>query len=823
MVEQSYRILPVSLVIFFVYVLSWWFMKEGILSTRTFRKFWNVLLLLTFLSTALLGILLVVNIDFKLDISWIKKILIWHVEFGIAMAITGLFHLLWHWNYFIALGKHITVLEIQESAAAHDRTFPEYTSGSAIYLGFTALFSQLLFLRQFLDFFGSMELVAGMIIAAWMIYSGLGAWVGYWSRRKCKDPDRLFILHGFLPFLLLLISWVIKAVAVPKGSLTSPYTVLLFSLLFAPIALLSGYLFARLSAASLRSSKTGAVRTYYSEALGSMLAGILYTLCSHWLFSTLLMALFPSVLALFIPRQRYQKFGSRITHVILPAAISLVILLSILLLKCDTWLENTFLPAQKILFTHETPVGRLTLAEKDGQLNYYNGSFPLWSSGDVINREEQIHYAMLQKPNADNVLVIAGNFHEADLELEKYHPKKITNLSLSCWFEKFLPDSLKMTESNIITISMDDPVHFLLQTKDRYDVVFLNVGDPITAFLNKFYTNDFMLFIKSRMTSEGVICMSLSTAMNYQDAAVKDLNASLLFSLRHVFGNCLIIPGNRLYFLASHDSLRLDIAEAVKQSGLKNEYVSDAYIEDDLLADRSRRITMALDSLAPANSLWQPGGYYRAGKVYLSQFQVSLIPIAIFLLLLSGIVLMKSSRGSWLLFGAGFASAGLEYLVLAGYQTAFGNLSQEAGLIFALFMAGTALGSFLWTGIKNQRYNLHMVLLLNLLIMLLFPMLLGRVNPFMTHRTSLLLLFFSQIFTLAFIIGSLFTLGSLQTSNRIESGVGQLYGSDLAGSAWGMLAFSLFVFPLFGIWGSMALLVLFGFILLLTHIAGIKR
>ena len=64
------------------------------------RKLWNVLLLITFLFTGILGIILIFRISFNLALPYLSDMLFWHVEFGIAMAMISFFHVLWHWDYY---------------------------------------------------------------------------------------------------------------------------------------------------------------------------------------------------------------------------------------------------------------------------------------------------------------------------------------------------------------------------------------------------------------------------------------------------------------------------------------------------------------------------------------------------------------------------------------------------------------------------------------------------------------------------------------------------------------------------------------------------
>ena len=98
--KRIYDLAPISLFLIFLYVLSHILSKKNIISIGNHRKLWNILLLVTFLVSGILGILLVIKINFGIAIPLPFNILFWHVEAGIAMAVISIFHILWHWTYF---------------------------------------------------------------------------------------------------------------------------------------------------------------------------------------------------------------------------------------------------------------------------------------------------------------------------------------------------------------------------------------------------------------------------------------------------------------------------------------------------------------------------------------------------------------------------------------------------------------------------------------------------------------------------------------------------------------------------------------------------
>ena len=101
----TYHLLPISLFLILVYFITYILSKKKIISVINHRKIWNFLLLITFLISGLLGIFLIIKINFGITIPLPFNTLFWHVEIGIAMFIISIFHILWHWVYFKRMFK----------------------------------------------------------------------------------------------------------------------------------------------------------------------------------------------------------------------------------------------------------------------------------------------------------------------------------------------------------------------------------------------------------------------------------------------------------------------------------------------------------------------------------------------------------------------------------------------------------------------------------------------------------------------------------------------------------------------------------------------
>ncbi|HNZ84525.1 MAG TPA: hypothetical protein PKZ29_01480 [Candidatus Woesebacteria bacterium] len=83
-----------------LYLISAFLVKFKKLSPVTQRRFWNLVLLISFLVSGLTGLFFAFAIDQNRHLPNYLTGLWLHVEFGIVMATIAIFHALWHLPYF---------------------------------------------------------------------------------------------------------------------------------------------------------------------------------------------------------------------------------------------------------------------------------------------------------------------------------------------------------------------------------------------------------------------------------------------------------------------------------------------------------------------------------------------------------------------------------------------------------------------------------------------------------------------------------------------------------------------------------------------------
>ena len=167
------------------------------------------------------------------------------------------------------------------------------------------------------------------------------------------------------------------------------------------------------------------------------------------------------------------------------------------------------------------------------------------------------------------------------------------------------------------------------------------------------------------------------------------------------------------------------------------------------------------------------------------------------------------------IFIGGITECSLQIVLLIAFQTLYGSVYYKLGLIFMMFMAGTALGAF--AANKNKRTNPRTLIALQSLYIIQAAavppilILMQRTPPgIVTTVTELFL--FPLLPALTGLIGGLqFPKAAnffYREKQKLGAASGIAYGMDLMGAALGSLLISFFILPLGGVKNTCMLLVL---------------
>ena len=104
--RAKYPFIIPSLTILLLYFYTYSLHKAKIIKKITHLRIWNVVLLFSFIICGVLGLFLIIRINYGYTFSFLPfNMLFWHVEAGLLMLIVCSFHIANHYKYFLVMIK----------------------------------------------------------------------------------------------------------------------------------------------------------------------------------------------------------------------------------------------------------------------------------------------------------------------------------------------------------------------------------------------------------------------------------------------------------------------------------------------------------------------------------------------------------------------------------------------------------------------------------------------------------------------------------------------------------------------------------------------
>jgi spermidine synthase len=444
------------------------------------------------------------------------------------------------------------------------------------------------------------------------------------------------------------------------------------------------------------------------------------------------------------------------------------------------------------------------VAESAGQLSFIENGVPLFSTGQVERAEETVHYAMAQRPDARRVLLISGGVSGTAREVVRYPAAEVDYVELDPLVldvaDELLPDALDHPRIHVIR---GDGRRHVRQTAARYDVVIVDVPEPSTSQLNRYYTREFFAEVRGALRPQGVLCVSLSTYANYVSRELAALLGIAVQTLRTSFDHVLMLPGGRVFLLASDGPLTAEVAAPMAAAGVAPRLLTESYLRHTFARDRMADLQRAVDESAPVNADFNPTLYFHCLRYWLSQFRVRYGLLLGGLAVLLGGYLLLARPVPLAVFATGFAGAALEVVLLLAVQILFGSVYYQVGLTVGAFMAGLGGGS-LWASRTLPRRNRRDLALLTAGVAAFaaaLPSALGGLGrlAFALPDAALQTLVLLLTCVLGGLVGAVFPLAGKLDFRAVAGTAAQLLWADYLGAALGALLVSALLIPVLGV------------------------
>ncbi len=672
---------------------------------------------------------------------------------------------------------------------------------SIIGTGVSSVSTQLLVIREFLSQFHGNEITISLVLFCWLSLTGAGSFAAKFAKRSSLSVLCLLILAAALaPLPELLLIRMAREWFFAHGA--SPGFYPIFFHILSTTALycfLLGFILPY-SLTVIREEDPAFTSgdLYFFDNIGDICGGILFSfILVYWFTAFECVAIASSFLLLV----GVSLWAGKARYVAFVAVVPLACTFYYGALNRDFEIATLAPEYGKIVRYMESPYGRIVVSKESLQHTFWQSGTPVYSTLDVAQSEEKVHYPLCQLDRVENVLLVSGGLGETLKEIRMYHPSHVDYVELDPFLITAAKEFGELKEEKALSIINTDARRFIRKSKGRYDAVILDLPDPDTFQISRFYTREFFSLVKGILSKNGVMSLSLGYGQNYISDIRRKKLATVYQTLKSNFRHVLPVPGEEAYLICSDRELHSNISERLRQKGIPTRYIEGFY-QGNVTPDRMRELKRALEGQGSINTDFQPRLMGIVFREWFAKYGASPLP---FFLVLGGLMvvyLLFIRREEYILFTTGLTSMGVEMLVIFSFQVVFGYVYLEIGVIITAFLMGLLPGVILGKKSRqNERKNLLFsdAGLLGLLFLFLVWSGLVRTEP---PPASFIL----YGFLFSVLCGYQFPVAARIIGEENSPAAGCL-AADLAGAALGTLVTGALLIPLFGIgWAAVFLI-----------------
>ena len=629
-----------------------------------------------------------------------------------------------------------------------------------ILYGLTCVIGQVLSLRELATAFHGNELVYGVVLAVWLLLfaAGSAALGRLAGKHSLSVPAFALALAGggaLVPATVLLARTSRYFLFGSGGIAPSLGGVLLATFVtLAPLCLVLGFFYALACSIASRleeSAASAATRVYLGEAVGTFLGGILLTyvlLEAMGAFEIALVLAAVDCLAGFVVWRHSSRAADKRGWALLAGCLLFsATALSALSKSAEPYaafggvmdvlsLAPRF-EGRVLLHSADTIYGRVDVAENHGQKEFYQNGSLVGTTHMDRSAEEAAFLAVLAHPAPRRMLIIGGAVNGVLSKALELPWMRVDDVELDPELvesaRQFGDEGQKAAldpagRARILTDA--DGRLVVKRAAGRYDVILSAAPNPTSGLINRFYTREFFAEARRALTKEGVLALSLQgTPRSYMSAPQRALAAEILATLQSVFGKSVpAFPSdNGIYFLASKSGAFPDTAAwplRMRAWGMHPAWLTEGVLAEITNPARTLQFQASLKGGA-INTDMRPAAYYQELLLWADAFQVGgtrllrwalgldIWSVLLFIAVATAILALAATFTSRPIrvglpatrVYAGLAGIVLEMVLVFAFQSLYGYVYGQLGILFAAFMLGTAAGAVLAAGSLTPAAN----------------------------------------------------------------------------------------------------------------------
>ena len=730
-------------------------------------------------------------------------------------------------------------------------------------MGLSSITAQIVLLRELLVSFLGNELTLGVILASWLILVAAGSFLIGKSVEKVERKLEVFVVFQLVfsvafPCAIFLCRIFKNFLLATPGEVLGFLPIFYSSLLiFLPVTIPYGVLFTygcKLYALYAKENAVSIGKVYIIETVGSMVGGLLITffLIQYLNLFTIAfsISLLNSLMSIFllVPKPKSSKTSLQKTLVISSILLCLLFGYSLLPQNSNAIHQSSIRSQWKglnVIHNENSIYGNITVTKRGEQFTFFADGVPSITTPvpDIASIEDFVHFPMLLHENPESILILNGGAGGMIHEILKYPVKRIDYVELDPLLLKLVQEfPTPLTQSELsnkrVKIHYMDGRLFVQRTGGRFDIIFIGLPAPQSLQTNRLFSSEFFSMARGKMNPHGILAFTLPGSLTYLSPALKDLNGCILGTLKNAYRHVRVIPGEVNLYLASDSDIlenlySNEISKRFEDRKIKASLITKNYIEYRLherwvkwfqqsMGGRKIQINSDFHPLAVFfnlsywNSLFSPYltevfKWYERSSLTLSITKILLITIILATLFIKMPHLSRHSI-TYSIFTTGLTGMIFNLAIIFAFQSLFGYLYHQIGLLIAIFMFGIASGSFLVTKrldqIKKDSLLFLKIEMAIILFSILFPFIFlvpshnleNKVVYFILYGAVLIMSFLSGMsIGLQFPLANKIYLGSRADKGTIGQTAGLLYGADLLGGFFGGLSGGILLLPILGL------------------------
>lgn len=734
---------------------------------------------------------------------------------------------------------------------------------SLLIMGMSGIVAQIILLRELLISFLGNELTLGIILANWMILEAIGSYIIGKTVEKVERKLEIYTVFQLtfsatLPFTIYLCRIFKNFLIVTPGEGLGFAPIFYSSfLILLPVTLPHGALFTygcKLYSQYFKEDASSIGKVYVFETVGSIIGGLLITfLLIQYLNSFEIafgISLANALISIFLlwPRRMlpFIQLGNGLWGL---SVIFTFLFAYLFLTPASKEIHFSSIQSQwkglNPIHNENSIYGNITVTKRGEQFTFFTDGVPSITAPvpDIASIEDFVHFPMLFHEKPESVLILSGGAGGMIHEILKYPVMRVDYVELDPLLLKLVQKySTPLTQAELldkrVKIHYTDGRFFVKRTQDRFDILFIGLSAPQELQTNRLFSSEFFSIAKKKMNPNGIIVLTLPGSLTYISPELRDLNGCILDTLKSVYRYVRIIPGDTNLYLAS-DSATIEgvttqeIIKRFEGRKIKTRLFTKPYIEYRL---HERWLNWFLKSMerkaVHINSDFQPLGVFYNLSYWNALFSPYLTGIfkwfeglslkltitltAILTLFLSAIFIKKPLLSiysvPYAIFTSGITDMMLDLAIIFTFQTLYGYLYHQIGLLITIFMVGVALSSlYITQRLERIKKDSSLFLIMELWVIcfsFLLPFIFS-IPSYHLEKTAVYILLYATFLTMSFLCGTLvglqFPLATkiyLSTSSKegiFGQTAGLLYGADLFGGFFGGLLGGVLLLPIIGL------------------------